>query len=88
MKKLLLLIVGMLVLSGTAMADCGSCAGDAKKKAKCELKTSQEKVECDAKAAKKKACKKLEAAKQCGENCKKQCGALKESKDKASEKAQ
>jgi hypothetical protein len=41
MKKWILLIVGTLIVSGAAMADCGSCeapAKDAKKKVTCDVK--------------------------------------------------
>ena len=33
MKRLMLLIAGILMLTGTAMAKCGACEGDAEKAA-------------------------------------------------------
>ena len=63
MKKLLLIITGLLVLGGTAIADCGTCEGsaaDAQKKASCKIKQASEKIPC---ALKKTGCKKKNAAK-------------------------
>jgi len=62
MKKWILLIAGALIVSGTAVADCGTCeasAQDAKNKATCEIKQAGEKIPC---ALKKTGCKKKTAA--------------------------
>lgn len=58
MKKTILLITGMLVLSGAAMADCGACgeAADVQKKAAGEVKAA---TQCTAEKA---ACTKVKAA--------------------------
>ncbi|MBL7017156.1 MAG: hypothetical protein ISR84_06320 [Kiritimatiellales bacterium] len=92
MKKLLLLITGMLLLTGTAMADCGTCEGDAKKakgKATCEMKkgaAAADQAACEMEGAEKKMKqKKHEHMKQKKHEHMKQMG---ESKDKASEQAQ
>ncbi len=79
MKKLLLLLAGILVLSGTALADCGTCetAAPVKKKAPCELKETKA---CGANS-KKASCvkaKKAKAKKACGTSCAKQSVAVEE----------
>jgi len=96
MKKLVLLIAGVLVVSGTALADCGSCGADAEKaqkKATCEMKATQDKAACAMKSAEDKAaCTKDNAAcemkKKCGADCKKPCCAAKDMTGKACEQTQ
>ena len=90
MKKWIVLIIGTLIVSGTAHADCGACDAPKKlkKKAACKMEAAQKKSACQVKSSKGKATGKLKAAKQCGPNCKKPCCAAKEVKDNASEKAQ
>jgi len=75
MKKIILLLVGLLFIAGNAMAGCGTCEGKAhnhankkKNKAACELKTEQDKAACE---AKKKQCKTACEAKK--KQCKTAC---------------
>ena len=79
MKKLTGIILGMLIFSGTAMADCGACDAPkaAQKKAACKMEAAQSKSTCEMKAAKSKAACELKVAKKCGPNCKKPCCAAK-----------
>ena len=88
MKKLLLLIAGILILAGTAMADCGACEGDAKKvedKAVAAMRKSKCGPDCE-----KPCCgdKMKGAKKKMKKNKREHPKKLEESKDKASEQAQ
>ncbi len=91
MKKVLWMVLGMMVLCGTAMADCGTCKASqksAKKAIKARAAVCDVKGTCQVEEAKEKIAGKMKAAKQCGPNCKKPCCAPKVAKDNASEKAQ
>lgn len=89
MKRLIILIAGILMLTGTAMAHCGACEGDAEK-AKGKAAAEMKKMKCGPDCTKPccTAKKEMKAAAKCGEDCKKPCCAGKEMKDKASDQAQ
>jgi hypothetical protein len=87
MKKLMLLTAGLLFMTGTAMANCGTCEADVKK--------AKDKAECDMEAAKKTVAEKMEHPAKRMEHPGKMMEkhehpkkALEASKDKASEQAQ
>jgi len=90
MKKILMLILGIMLIATVVEAGCGSCPSDAKKAAKAKANASvcDIKGTCKADAAKAKVECEVKAAKTCGANCKKPCCSAKEIKDNASEKAQ
>ena len=97
MKKWMYIIAGTLVISGTAMANCGNegCAPakaadkaacsmkKAGDKAACDLKKAEDKAACETKCAKDKAACSLKDAKKCCGTGDACCKA-----DKASDKAQ
>ena len=92
MKKLLVLISGLLVLGGTAVADCGACGDEGAGHHKKEMKQKMEQKKLKAKGMKKEAECKMEAKEECAadkaKEAKMKAGKTEEDmKDNASDKA-